>query len=129
MIASMLHHMAAAATMLFGLTGSAAWAQGPARYYSPSGPTLPSQLNYFRRDVGLLDQYNTFVQPRQQLDFQFQQLAAQQAADFRATQRQLEQIKEIRPSEAAPTGVGGTYMNYLHYYRLPTRSVPQPRTR
>jgi hypothetical protein len=119
----------AATVMLLVFTCSDAWAQGPNRYYSPSGPTLPSQLNYFRRDVGLLDQYNTFVQPRQQLDFQFQQMAAQQAADFRTTQRQLEQIKEIRPSDAAPTGIGGTYMNYLHYYRLPTRGVPQPRTR
>ncbi len=108
-----------AAVSVIVVAASTASAQGPARYYSPSGPTLPSQLNYFRRDVGLLDQYNTFVQPRQQLDFQFQQLQAQQAADFRATQRKFEQLKEVRPSDAAPTGVGATYMNYLHYYRLP----------
>lgn len=117
------------AAVLASVSTSAAFAQGPPRYYSPSGPTLPSQLNYFRRDVGLLDQFNTFVQPRQQLDSQLNQLAAQQAADFRTTQRQLEQIKEIRPSDAAPTGIGGTYMNYLHYYRLPTRQGGQPRAR
>jgi hypothetical protein len=111
------------------VSASATFAQGPPRYYSPSGPTLPSQLNYFRRDVGLLDQFNTFVQPRQQLDSQLHLLAAQQAADFRATQRQMQQIKEIRPSDAAPTGIGGTYMNYLHYYRLPTGQGGQPRVR
>lgn len=117
------------AAVLVSVSASDAFAQGPPRYYSPSGPTLPSQLNYFRRDVGLLDQFNTFVQPRQQLDSQLHLLAAQQAADFRNTQRQLEQIKEIRPSDAAPTGIGGTYMNYLHYYRLPTRQGGQPRVR
>ncbi len=94
-------------------------AQGPARYYPPAGPTLPSQLNYFRRDVGILDQYNAFVQPRQQLDYQFQQLAAQQQANYRSTQRQFEQMQQIRNSEAAPTGVGASFMNYMHYYQMP----------
>lgn len=106
-----------------GMTGlvatPVAFAQGPARYYPPAGPTLPSQLNYFRRDVGILDQYNAFVQPRQQLDYQFQQLAAQQQADFRTTQRQLDKVQQIRASEAAPTGVGASFMNYMHYYRMP----------
>jgi hypothetical protein len=117
------------AVIAVSLVPTTATAQVPMRYYSPSGPTLPSQLNYFRRDVGLLDQFNTFVAPRQRLDFQFQQALEQQAADYRSTQRQLEQIKEIRPSEAAPTGVGATYMNYMHYYRLPTRAAGQPRAR
>jgi|SRR5688572_1158933 hypothetical protein len=100
-------------------SGSTASAQGPARYYPPAGPTLPAQLNYFRRDVGILDQYNAFVQPRQQIDYQFQQLAAQQQSNFRSTQRQLEQLQQIRASEASPTGVGASFQNYMHYYRLP----------
>jgi multidrug efflux pump subunit AcrA (membrane-fusion protein) len=103
--------------------------QGPARYYPPAGPTLPSQLNYFRRDVGLLDQYNSFVFPRQQLDYQFAQMAAQQQADLLTTQRQLEQIKQIRASEAAATGTASGFMNYSHYYRLPSGGAARPRTR
>ena len=106
-----------------------ALAQAPARYFPPAGPTLPSQLNYFRRDVGVLDQYNAFVFPRQQLDYQFAQMAAQQQADLIRTQRQLEQLKEIRASGAAATGTGSGFMNYSHYYRLPTGAAARPRTR
>lgn len=93
------------------------------RYQSPSGPTLPSQLNYFRRDVGVLDQYNTFIQPQRQLEAQLRQMNQQQLDEYRSTQRQLEQLKEIRPSQAAPTGTGAIFLNYSHYYRLPTRGV------
>ena len=96
------------------------------RYQPKAGPTLPSQLNYFRRDVGLLDQYNTFIQPQRQLEAQLQQMTQQQQADYRSAQRQIEQIKEIRPSGAAPTGVGGGYLNYLHYYRMPAGGGARP---
>lgn len=84
------------------------------RYVPPAGNTLPNALNYFRRDVGVLDPYNTFVAPRQQLDYQLQTMTAQQQANFRDTQRT---IAQIRASEAAPTGVGAGFMNYSHYYR------------
>lgn len=104
-------------------------AEAQIRYRSPAGPTLPSQLNYFRRDVGLLDQYNTFVQPQRQLEAQLRQMTQQQLDDYQATQRRLEQLKEIRPSEAAPTGVGGVFLNYSHYYRLPAGGVGRPRVR
>jgi hypothetical protein len=114
--------------VLAGLAAQAS-AQGPYRYVPPRGPVLPPQLNYFRRDVGLLDPYNSFVLPRQQLDFQFQQMAAQQQADVRSTQRQLEQIKQIRPSEAAPTGTAAGFMNYSHYYGLPNGATARPRLR
>jgi hypothetical protein len=116
-----------AASLLLALACSEADAQ--VRYQAPAGPTLPSQLNYFRRDVGLLDQYNTFVQPQRQLEAQLRQMTQQQLSDYRATQRQLEQLKEIRPSEAAPTGVGGGFLNYSHYYRLPTGGAGRVRLR
>jgi hypothetical protein len=117
--------------LAIGLLASAgeAAAQMPARYYPPAGPTLPAQLNYFRRDVGLLDQYNAFVQPNQRAAYQFQQLANQQQADFQAAQKQFNQLKEIRPSEAAPTGVGATFMNYGHYYRLQGGAAGRVRSR
>ena len=94
-------------------------------YRPPAGPTLPRQLNYFRRDVGLLDQYNTFVQPQRQLEAQLSQMQQQQAAAFRSTQRQLEQLNEVRPSQAAATGVGATFQNYSHYYRTPSSGAPR----
>ena len=42
---------------------------------------------------------------------------------------QIDQLKEIRPSEAAPTGVGATYMNYGHYYRLQSGAAGRIRSR
>ena len=94
-----------------------AFAQYP-RYVPPAGRTLPEELNYFRRDVGLLDQYNGFVAPLRQLDYQLRTMQNQQRADFQAAQRA---ISQIRTSQAAPTGVGAGFMNYSHYYRLPGR--------
>src|SRR5688572_332479 len=98
-------------------------AQGPGRYYPPAGPTLPRELSYFRRDVGLLDQYNAFVYPQLQMNNQLQQLASQQQAFSRSAQRQINDLKDVRPSSAAPTGTGATFMNYGHYYSLQPRSA------
>ena len=36
---------------------------------------------------------------------------------FRAAERA---ISQIRSSQAAPTGVSAGFMNYSHYYRLPS---------
>ena len=112
-IASML-----AALVLVGLACSRADAQYP-RYVPPAGNTLPNELNYFRRDVGILDQYNTFVAPFRRLDNQLQSMQNQQRDDFRSAERQ---ISQIRSSMAAPTGVGAGFMNYSHYYRMPNQS-------
>jgi len=119
------------ASLVAGLVVALAVDQADAqiRYQSPAGPTLPSQLNYFRRDVGVLDQYNTFVQPQRQLEAQLRQMNQQQLDEYRSTQRQLEQLKESRPSEAAPTGVGGVFLNYSHFYRLPTGGGGRARVR
>jgi len=87
------------------------------RYVPPAGRTLPNELNYFRRDVGLLDQYNGFVAPFRQLDNQLRTMQDQQRADFKSAEKA---ISQIRSSQAAPTGVGAGYMNYSHYYRLPS---------
>jgi len=107
---------------IVAVTITASRAEAQIRYQPKAGPTLPSQLNYFRRDVGLLDQYNAFIQPQRQLESQLRQMNEQQLADYRSAQRQIEQIKEIRVSGAAPTGVGAGYLNYSHYYQLPSVS-------
>jgi hypothetical protein len=101
---------------LTGLLSSQALGQYP-RYVPPAGRTLPNELNYFRRDVGLLDQYNGFVAPIRQLDSQLRNMQNQQRTDFQSAERA---ISQIRTSQAAPTGVGAGFMNYSHYYRLPT---------
>jgi hypothetical protein len=104
-------------------------AQAQIRYTPPAGPTMPIELNYFRRDVGLLDQYNTFVRPQRELEAQLRQMTQQQRDDYRSTQRELEQIRQIRSSEAGVTGVRGGYFNYSHYYRMPTGRTGSARLR
>lgn len=105
---------------LLGLSALACFqeAQAQPRYVPPAGPVLPRQLDYFRRDFGLTDPYNAFVQPRRQLDYQMQTLAQQQQNNFNTTQRELDRLNQIRQSSAAPTGVGAGYMNYSHFYRI-----------
>src|SRR2546429_5779044 len=91
-------------------------AQTP-RYMSPAGSPIPNALNYFRFDglTPLLDSYRGVVVPQQNLGYQLQSMTAREQADYRTTQRTLQDIRE---SEAAPTGVGATFMNYSHYYRV-----------
>jgi hypothetical protein len=112
-----------------GLTATAAaFAQPPTRYTPPSGQTLPGALNYFRRDVGVLDQYNQFVAPQARLRGQLQIMARQQNRDFQAVERQIRERDQIRESMAAPTGVAAGFMNYSHYFPSPaTRGAPRAR--
>lgn len=83
------------------------------RYVPPRGSVLPSQLEYFRQDVGALDPYNSFVSPRRQLKSQLEGMAAREATDYRSNQAA---ISSVRQSTAAPTGVSAGFMNYSHYY-------------
>jgi hypothetical protein len=102
---------------IFGLFAICASAQGQIRgYRPPGGATLPGQLEYFRPQSGVLDQYNQFVAPRENLSNQMRSLAVQQNADFRAVQSQINQRDMVRESEAAATGTAAGFMNYSHYF-------------
>jgi hypothetical protein len=99
---------------LVAIFGDFAVAQVPyQRYVPPSGSPLPFYLDYFRAQTGVLDQYNQFVAPKGQLENRLRTMSAKEHVDFRAAERQFQQI---RPSEAAPTGTAAGFMNYSHYY-------------
>jgi hypothetical protein len=85
------------------------------RYMPPAGGPMPSQLNYFRFDglTPLLGNYNGIVSPMQAYDYQLQQMRQEQRTAMRSVEREFAQIRQ---SQAAPTGVGATFMNYSHYY-------------
>jgi hypothetical protein len=104
---------------------SEASAQIP-RYRPPGGSPIPRELDYFRRDVGVLDPYNTFVAPRRQIDRNFQMLEAQEQYNAQRTQSE---ISQLRRSTAAPTGTGATFMNYSHYYSRSSGGGRAPRGR
>ena len=97
---------------------SAAYAQTPIRRYRPpAGPTLTPYLNYYRADLSTLpSNYDSFIVPQQRLQRNLYDLARTQQADFRKVETD---IKQVRTSAAAPTGVGASFLNYSHYYRLP----------
>ena len=84
------------------------------RYRSPYGPTITPYLDYFRRDTGVLDPYNTFIRPRRQLENQIGQIVQQERAENTRLQQQIQRVRE---EQVAPTGAGATFMNYSHYYR------------
>ncbi len=93
-----------------------AWGQYP-RYTPPAGRTLPNALNYFRGDVGVLDPYNAFVEPRRRLDRDLMTLQSRQQIGYRENQAE---IAALRASAAAPTGTSASFFNYSHYYSSPT---------
>lgn len=82
-------------------------------------PTLSPWLNLYRRDSGPLDNYHTFVRPEQRLRRTLEQQRAgiqRQNAAIHSLGRQVSRLE--RPSGVRPTGTGGTFMNYLHYYQM-----------
>ena len=96
---------------------SVALGQIPYRTYTPpAGPTLPNQLEYFRPQSGVLDQYNQFVAPRENLANQLRGMMGQQNRDYQTLQNQVNQSSFVREPEAAPTGTAAGFMNYSHYF-------------
>ncbi|PHR89742.1 MAG: hypothetical protein COA78_35680 [Blastopirellula sp.] len=89
----------------------------PSRYQSPSGPALSPYLNYFRRDVGVTDQYNAFVNPIQNQQ-RFNSRQTQSVSGLRNQVQGIENGRNVAPSRLSPTGKGATFMNYSHFYRM-----------
>lgn len=76
------------------------------RYTPPGGRTLPGELNYFRRDTGILDPYNAFVRPQRNLRQDLRTLAERQEegeelqAELRLQDRETLQQLRLRDEEA-----------------------------
>jgi hypothetical protein len=87
------------------------------QYRPPGGPTLPTELEYFRPQQGVLDNYNQFVAPRYQLANQLRTMQQDQRTSFRALEERIQQSDQIRQPAVAPTGTAAGFMNYSHYYR------------
>jgi len=106
-----------ATILLLLVVATYARGQIPTQGYSPpAGPTLPYQLEYFRPQSGLLDQYNQFVAPRANLANQLAAINQRQGTDFQAVQNQIKESDRIRESRAAATGTSAGFMNYSHYF-------------
>jgi len=78
-----------------------------------SRPALSPYLDYFRNDTGALPNYHQFVRPKNRLRADLLQsnrsITGLQGAVRRNAQR-------IEAGTVRPTGRGGSYMNFLHFY-------------
>jgi hypothetical protein len=97
-----------------------ALAQGPARY-EPARPTVSPYLNLFRRDLGRVPNYYTLVRPQ----LQQQAINERTQATLQRQRTQLQGVRQqllnVERSTMRPTGSGGGFMNYSHYYNAPAR--------
>ncbi|MCH8046809.1 MAG: hypothetical protein IID44_24165 [Planctomycetes bacterium] len=98
-------------------------AQQPRRSYSPyqpSRPTVSPYIDLLRRRTGELSNYHTFVRPK----LRTQAALRQQSNRFGSLQRQFgglqRQFSSLQNTQAAPTGIGGGFMNFSHFYSTPT---------
>jgi hypothetical protein len=106
------------AALLAVLLAAAFGATANAQYTPPGGPTLPVELEYFRPQQGVLDNYNQFVAPRYQLANQLRTMQQEQRTSFRTLEERIQQSDQIREVTAAPTGTAAGFMNYSHYYGM-----------
>tara|TARA_R110002049_G_scaffold4601_4_gene31927 strand:+ start:176625 stop:177050 length:426 start_codon:yes stop_codon:yes gene_type:complete len=85
--------------------------RGKAIQYEPR-PTLSPYLNLLRNDDSVLSPYHSFVVPRRQ-----QQQARQAQNDqIRSLQRRLNHTGQIPGGDRTPTGRGGYFQTYMHYF-------------
>ena len=84
---------------------------------APHQPRLSPYLNLFRADNSLLTPYHAFVQPRQELQ---QNLSRQEWQIGRLEQAASRSVETFDSNANArqPTGRGGSFNNYLHFYRF-----------
>ncbi|MBN1589432.1 MAG: hypothetical protein JW888_07950 [Pirellulales bacterium] len=107
------------ASLFLSCAASAHAQQGGRKYFRPPSPTISPWMDLFRKDPGPLDNYHSFVRPKQRVydalgrqNFEIQQ----QQAQTRDLGQELSRFE--RASLARPTGTGSTFMNYSHYYPL-----------
>lgn len=89
-----------------------------AQYVPPGGSPIPLELQYFRPNQGVLDNYNQFVAPRYQLQNQLQTLDREQRTNFKALEKKIQDSDQLREPQAAATGTAAGFMNYSHYYGM-----------
>jgi len=117
----------AAVVGLTALGARAVWAQarGPGLYEPQLRPTLSPWLKLYSRQVGPVDNYHTFVRPELELQGTLQRQALfneQQRAGMSELKSEVTELQTGGP--VRPTGAGGVFMGYSHYYDM---RPPRPR--
>ena len=84
---------------------------------APYQQRLSPYLDLLRVDNSVLSPYHTFVEPRRRI----RQSLNLQAAQIGRLQEQVTRVPsgaQSTPAGRLPTGGGGTFNNYLHFYRF-----------
>jgi len=86
------------------------------RYRPPAGSTISPAFDFFRGDVQMLDFYSGTVRPNRAL----RSAVARQGMLLNQQRYQIGriegQVQQIRGSTMAPTGIGGHFFDFSHYY-------------
>jgi hypothetical protein len=84
-----------------------------------------------RRDAGPVPNYYSLVRPQlqqQAINQQQQTINLQQQSQLQTQQQGLQRVQlEIRQPSARPTGTGGGFMNFDHFYSFSRTSPPARR--
>ncbi len=110
--------------MLALVVAAALWMASPLQAqnwvtpYRPARPALSPYLYLTRPDFRSFPNYQAFLEP---LRNQQQNTYNQEVEMTRLRGDVQQQRSQLRPANAAPTGAGSTFNNYLHYY--PARAV------
>ncbi len=83
---------------------------------NPYQPRLSPYLNLLRNDNSLLTPYHSFLQPRR--EFQQQQLQLYTEVTGIAQSRHIQNPGISAGHTRLPTGNGGQFQSYLHFYPL-----------
>ncbi len=96
---------------------AAAQAPPPSHYSPPNGrPTVSPYLNLFRGNSGPVPNYQTLVRP------QLNQLETNRMLrlDVERNAGHIQQVEQnvatLRDPKIAPTGAGGSFYSYSHFY-------------
>jgi hypothetical protein len=93
------------------------------RYRPPAGSTISPAFDFFRGDVQMLDFYSGTVRPHRAL----RSAVARQNTLLNQQRLQIGrlqgQVKQIRRPEMVPTGTGGHFFDFSHYYPSASRGV------
>jgi hypothetical protein len=88
-------------------------------------PTVSPYLNLLRGNTGPVPNYHSLVRPQlqqQAINQQQRAINLKQQSLSQANQQGIQRVQqglfELRQSQASPTGTGGGFMNFSHFYSL-----------
>ncbi len=107
------------AGLILCLATAAEAQRGSSRYNIPRRPTFSPWMDLFSQETGPLDNYHSFVRPKQRLYNTLGNQNYQLHRQGRSIRNLGQQVTRLeRPTTVRPTGTGSSNMNLAHYYPM-----------